>query len=327
MKQLTALAVLALFISTVMAQQRIPLIEEFSSSTCPPCKTFNDETLTPFLQNASNAGKYTIVNYRMYWPGTGDPYNTAEATARKNAYGVSYAPDCFIDSLSHVGGPLSNFTAVFNSEYAKAAKATITATHWITGASVATGKAKVRATITPTQTISGASLYVAVLEKLTTGNVATNGETQFHYVMMKMVPNASGRSLTLSAGTPVTITDSASLAGTHIEQMSDLAVAVWVQISATREVLQSAWATVGTAVEYRPVSNAAQSVPHIRNMTVYNAKNTVISVYDLSGRQIAAISSAASAVDLAKIGLSNKCLFVRISANNGTSSHMVNNVR
>lgn len=192
MKKLTAVVIALCFIS-ITAQQRIPLIEEFSSSTCPPCKTFNDSTFKPFLKNASLAGKYTVVNYRMYWPGTGDPYNTAEGNSRKTVYGVGFVPDCY-------------------------------------------------------------------------------------------------------------------------------AVVVWVQISGTREVLQSAWSTVTTAVECRPVFNAAQAVPHIRNMTAYNVKNASISVHDLSGRQVAMIQPATSTFDLSKAGLSKGCYVVRIAGNKAVFS-------
>lgn len=97
MKRLLSLIVLAGCISQVSGQERIPLFEEFSSSTCPPCKTFNDGVFKPFLNTESYQGKYTVVNYRADWPGNGDPYYTKEAGARISYYKVNGVPMCFLN--------------------------------------------------------------------------------------------------------------------------------------------------------------------------------------------------------------------------------------
>jgi hypothetical protein len=315
MKRLLPLLVLAGCITQVFGQQRIPLIEEFSSSTCPPCKTFNDGVFTPFLNTANLQGKYTVVNYRANWPGDGDPYYTAEANTRINYYSVNGVPTCLLDGKTASTGSLSTFTSGFTTEAAKAAKATMTAQYTITGTTVAAGKVKATITVTPTATVSNAYLYIAVVEKKTTKNASTNGEKEFHYVMMKMVPNASGKAITLTANTPVTVIDSASLSGTHIEEMTDLEVIAWVQITGTKEILQSAQATDGTPVINRCLLNgcsSGKSLTMIRNSSVLNAKNAQIAVHDLSGREIVKARSMTETYSLAALQLPRGCYILKV---------------
>ena len=315
MKRFISAIAIVSCLGQVFGQQRIPLIEEFSSSTCPPCKTFNDGVFTPFLNTASLQGKYTVVNYRANWPGNGDPYYTAEANTRINYYSVNAVPTCLLDGKTASTGSLSGFTSGFNTEAAKAAKAAMTAQYTITGATVAAGKVKATITVTPTAAVSNAYLFIALVEKLTTKNASTNGEKEFHYVMMKMIPNASGKLLTLTANTPVTVTDSASLSGTKIEEMTDLEVVAWVQISGTKEILQSALATDGTPVINRCLLNgcsSGKSVTMIRNNSVQNAKNAQISVHDLSGREIVKARSTSETYTLGTLHLPRGCYILKV---------------
>lgn len=192
----------------------------------------------------------------------------------------------------------------------------MTAQYSITGTTVATGKVKATVTVTSTTSISNAYLYIAVVEKLTTKNVSTNGEKEFHYVMMKMIPNASGKAITLTANTPVTITDSTSLSGTHIEEMTDLEVVSWVQISGTKEILQSALATEGLS----PVINhcllngcsSGKSLTMIRNNSVLNAKNAQIAIHDLSGREIVKARSTTETFTLTALRLPRGCYILKV---------------
>jgi hypothetical protein len=85
---------------------------------------------------------------------------------------------------------------------------------------------------------------VAVVENRTTGNVGNNGETQFYYVMMKMLPDANGTTITsFSTSTPISYKFRQDMSATNVEQMTDLSVLVFVQNNSTKEVLQSTWST------------------------------------------------------------------------------------
>jgi hypothetical protein len=293
---------------TVVAQTRIPLIEEFSSSTCPPCATFNSTIFTPFLTDAANAGKFTCVNYRMNWPGNGDPYYTAEGGTRKTLYSVRGVPEGVIDGDTLLDADyqsLSAFKAKFSKAAAKTAKATIVAVHQITGETPATGNVSATVTVTTTQDISNGYLFIALCEKKTTKNASTNGEKEFHHVMMKMVPNASGTAVTLKANTPVTVQKTTSLTGTHIEEMTDLEVVVWVQVSGTKEILQSAWSiAVTTPVaggDIKHINTPSHCVSYIAaagTIRITKAYGSTVKVYNCAGREVFRTEVTSSVADI-----------------------------
>jgi hypothetical protein len=89
------------------------------------------------------------------------------------------------------------------------------------------------------------SYHIVVIENQTTQNTGTNGETFFNNVMMNMYPTETGTSVTsLQAGSPININVNVPMAGTNVEQMSDLKVVIFVQDNVTKEILQSAWMDV-----------------------------------------------------------------------------------
>ncbi|MBQ2852345.1 MAG: hypothetical protein IJE76_03025, partial [Bacteroidales bacterium] len=48
--------------------------------------------------------------------------------------------------------------------------------------------------------MSGVNAYISINEKTTTGNVGTNGETEFHHILMKMLEDGNGNPLELNIG-------------------------------------------------------------------------------------------------------------------------------
>jgi hypothetical protein len=67
----------------------------------------------------------------------------------------------------------------------------------------------------------------------------SNGETSFEHVMMKMVPDAEGTTANLVDRVPFTITETVDLAGTHIEEFTDLIVGIFIQDPSSKQVFQS----------------------------------------------------------------------------------------
>ena len=112
----------------------------------------------------------------------------------------------------------------------------IAATHTLSGTVM-----NVTASILPFANMSNMRVHVIVFEYITTGNHATNGETEFHHVMMKMMPDAFGTTVNFSDRVPYTLTLSADLAGTNVEEYTDLGVLVIVQDFTTKEIYQSAY--------------------------------------------------------------------------------------
>ncbi len=213
--------------------QRKVLYEQFTSSTCGPCANFNTNYFnTGFLQ--SNTGKYTLIKYQMNWPGSGDPYYTAEGGTRRAYYGVNGVPTLFIDGEEGTHFSTSELQNDLDRHHAVPGVVNLQAYYTVTSSN------EVKVKVIGTPYISGQfTLHIAVVEKTTTGNASSNGETEFHNVMMKMVPDANGTSINATDGTTFTERKEASLNGTNIEEYSDLQVVVFIQDDTNKMVLQS----------------------------------------------------------------------------------------
>ena len=222
---------------------RIPMIEHFSSSTCGPCVSVNTTMLT-FCNN--NAGRFTYTKYQMSWPGNGDPYYTAEGGTRRNYYGVNAVPQCFLD------GQDQGYAAVQQGVFDQYAN--IPAFMDIRGSFTVDGNViNVKVDVMPYIDVN-ALLFVSVNEKTTHNNVGTNGETSFHHVFMKMLTSASGDPVDFVATELQHLEFTQDLSGTHVEEMSDLEVSIWVQY-VTHEMFNSHFSYEYTDMHPYPVEN------------------------------------------------------------------------
>ena len=213
--------------------QHIVLYEEFTSSTCNPCYYFNTYYFNEAYFNY-NQGKFNLIKYQMNWPGSGDIYYTAEGGIRRDFYGVNAVPTLFIDGEEGDYSTASEMQQDLDEHYALPGTFDIEAYYTITTSN------EIKVKVTGTPFISGQyKMYIAVVEKETTGNVGSNGEDKFFNVMMKMVPHANGVSINVTDGTSFTEKHSASLNGTNIEEYSDLEIVVFIQDENNKFVYQS----------------------------------------------------------------------------------------
>jgi len=277
------------------AVQRIPLYETFTSSTCGPCVAGNVNLESIF---AGNPNKYTSIKYQMDWPGSGDPYYTAEGGTRKSYYSVNSVPRLEID-----GGWDQNASSVtqqvFDDHYIIPSFTDLTVTYSVAGQTV-----NVDAVIDPVENISSNNLvlHIAIFEYETENNTGSNGETEFSHVMKKMLPNANGNSITsIQANIQQTINQNYTFNGSYVlppngqspvnhsaehtvEEFTDLGVAVWIQDNSTKEVLQSATGTLITGINNlneqllsakiypNPTSNNAAIAYYLKNKGDVNIK-------------------------------------------------------
>ncbi len=215
--------------------QRMPLFEEFTSSTCGPCASFNSQ-FEPWCQQHDDIA---IIKYQMNWPGSGDIYYTEEGGTRRYYYGVSGVP-AFSGDGNLYSASMGNVNSFYNSSIAHGAMMEIEGSHEINN-KVVSGSV----TINPFVSVEGVTLHVVVVEKETTGNVGSNGETVFKQVMMKMIPNAEGTTINIEDGTPFVFDYEQDLSNTHVEEYDDLEVVLFVQYNPTKEIMQSAISTEG----------------------------------------------------------------------------------
>lgn len=234
-------------LATAQTTDRLPLVEGFTSNTCPPCASFN-ASYSPVLNanapNEENNPGVAVVKYQMDWPSPGtDPSNNDDADARRSFYQVSGIPDWFIDA-----GSISGNQAEIDASKNNPAEIEITAAYTITGTTI-----DVEVELNPLVNLgAGARLFIALTNKEYTYTGGTNGETTFQHVFRKMMPAAGGIFLSpLNAGTPVTKTESYTFTvGTPSQTdynlwNTDVEVVVWVQKTTNKEVFNAAIAQEG----------------------------------------------------------------------------------
>ena len=224
--------------------QRIPMIEHFSSSTCPPCVGVNN-TMNNFCNN--NPGRYTYTKYQMNWPGNGDPYYTAEGGVRSTYYGVSGVPDIYLDGVGTNNSAVNQNT--FNQHADQPGYFDVRGSFTVEGNTI-----HILADVMP-YFDTEARVFVSVNEKVTTGNVGTNGETSFHHVFMKMMPNGQGSPIAFTATELQRLEFTQNMGATFVEEMSDLEVSIWVQNYGSKYVYNSHFAYEYTDVHPYPVEN------------------------------------------------------------------------
>lgn len=235
-KSISALLVIPIFLMAMTTySQTFPkkgLYEMFTSSTCDPCVAANSN-LDYILGN--NPGEYSLIKYQMNWPTGGDPYYTEQGGVRRNYYGVVSVPDLFVNSVNEDPSTLTQ--ADFDQYASQTCNLDIDVTSSIDVAGLIT----VNATINPTANFpAGLIAHVVVVEKTTVGNYKWNGETEFHNVMMAMLPGTDGTTLgALTSGTAVTLNQTCDMDTTFMEEPTDLAVIVFVQNDNNKEVYQS----------------------------------------------------------------------------------------
>ena len=224
--------------------QRIPMIEHFSSSTCPPCVNVNYAMAN---LTAANPGKYTYTKYPCYWPGSGDPYCNDDTRTRVAFYACNAAPQTFLDGIDQ--GFTSVTQGALDEHYATPAFADVRGAFNVQGNTI-----NVTADFMSYFNMSGINAYISINEKTTTGNVGTNGETEFHHILMKMLEDGNGNPLELNIGEYKRFEYSFDMSSTFVEEMNDLEVSLWIQDPVSREIFNSRFAYEYTEHCY-PVQN------------------------------------------------------------------------
>ncbi|HMK06751.1 MAG TPA: T9SS type A sorting domain-containing protein [Flavobacterium sp.] len=261
---------------------RFPLYEKFSSSTCAPCASFNGTYFNPFY--TTNHDDFALINYQVNWPGAGDPYYTAEVGTRVAYYGVSGAPTLFVDAKDG-----TNFDAALLAS--DLAFAETNPAYFLLNARKELSFDTMNIEVDVTPFLTGTyKVQVAVIEKITTGNIATNGETQFKNVMMKMVPDAGGTIINCVHDVAIpTITLQADLSAVNnIEDLGDLAVVVFIQSTSGKSVMQAAYASELLANNQFESASKIKLYPNPSTGIVRISTETPVDVVisDISGKMV-----------------------------------------
>ena len=228
---------------------KVPMIEHFSSSTCGYCVEPN-KIIKQVL--ADNPGKYTYTKYPTKFPGMGDPYTTEEVKNRVNYYQVKGAPEFYLDGIWKAYEIVSpdDIDSIFGSNTFLDVRGAFT----VEGNTI-----NIIADFMSYIKIDSVRAFISINEKTTTENVATNGETEFHHIMMKMLADDKGNPINLKAGEYKRLEFSYNMDSTFMEDINDLEVALWLQNHETHEIYNSRYAYEYTEHCY-PVQNLTLNV-------------------------------------------------------------------
>ena len=139
---------------------------------------------------------------------------------------------------------------------------------------------------------AGLSLVIGVLEKVTTGNVGSNGETEFHNVLMKFLPDANGISLpAFDAKGTYSFSETFDMTTTFMEEADDLAIIVIVQDNSDKSIIQTEMlleVPVGGAVGTDIVENNINIYPNPATdfLQISNITNAQIEIYNIYGQKV-----------------------------------------
>ncbi len=273
--------------------QKKVLHEVFASSSCGGCAIYDhfvDEVIN------KNLDKTTLIKYQVNWPAPGDPYHTEEVEERVSYYGVIASPSLLADGQFR--------DVVYRQKYldvSASAPAFLKIDNGLLNYDFDTKNLTANLDIIGLSNVSGNLVaQMAVVEKKTTGNVTTNGETEFYNVMMKFMNSTNGNPLSnFAARDTQHLSVTTNLDSTYIEEISDIRVVVWVQDNNTKEVLQSEYIDltqedmIDVAIEkLETVNTACGGLPSDGEIKIIVANKGIVDVsnfdvnYLLNGEQV-----------------------------------------
>jgi len=241
MKKILLSLSVSLLVGTAFSQQRMVLTESFSQASCGPCASQN-----PALEAlmAANPTKVVAVKYQVSWPGV-DPMNAQNPTdvsARQGTYyAISGVPDRVMD-----GTNMDVTQAAIDARYAVPSPVNMTVSH-VVNSTTNTVNIVVTVTAPAVWNPSNTVMQLAMIERNITFTSApgSNGETEFHNVMRKMLPSPTGTAVVASnfnaANGTQTFTFSGITIPTYIYNPNEIGFVAWVQNNTTKEVYQAGY--------------------------------------------------------------------------------------
>jgi hypothetical protein len=224
--------------------QRLVVVEEFTSSTCPPCAP-----ATPIVNRYTELEDGVIsVRYHMNFPnGGGDPLYLSVCDQRMfTYYGNNSIPYARINGVdAHNPGPTgeADFAASIDRFKGLTSPIQITIDHDQSDLN----DTKFKVTVLSNEALNNATLHVFVVNRqIEMPNLSLllqnrhNGETEFRDVIMHMLPDANGTAISLEAeGTQEFNFDYSR--GTDAEAWPEgqTYITAFIQSNLSREVLQA----------------------------------------------------------------------------------------
>jgi len=337
----------ATFLYASATTNRQGLIEEFSSSTCPPCASFNS-TFDPLCVTmaVNTAGTdINVIKYQMNWPSPGNDrsYNS-DGSTRRTFYGVSGIPDHFVNGLT---SQISDLATQLTSSKALKSFIDMSVNYTV---DTTRNKMGVIVTVTPHFTKSGSyTVHTVVMDKYYENTTNTTGQLKYYHIMRKCLPSGSGHSVSAWAdGVPQTFVDTgiAFTSGNYTLGTSSYPtqgdnkfwnnlyagseVVCFVQDNATKSVMQSVWSlpaglmSVSTLAKVDGISVYPNPTKDAANLkfNLQEEGNVSVSVMDYTGKMLTEVVNENMTAGVKNVNINTKGMapgnyIIMISANGG----------
>ncbi len=247
MKLFTSLLILLLFCSFSLNSQfvRKVVVEEATNASCGPCASQNP-IFKKWLDN--HLDRVIPIVYHAWWPGSKDPmylYDTLMNQNRIRYYGINSVPTGRVNgkiapsSGSYYAGAVADTVALNNQLNSESFYSTISISFADFNVDKMSGQGSVKLNAFSIKPISNLFLRIAICEEHHYyANAGSNGEKDFLWVARKMLPNASGTSISLNANETKTFEFSFNIDTSFTD---DLYAVAFIQDDKTKEILQGAW--------------------------------------------------------------------------------------
>jgi hypothetical protein len=226
----------------IVEKNRLVLVENFTNNS--KTETVNHNTIFRNLSSYLSPSEYVPLEYHIVPAGFGsdaiNDLNKADNNARAAFYGITQNVTGTQDGL--LMGMFNNIPAAtnlkqsFEDEFNLRSLRSSPLQLDIVTSNTAGGQYKVDVTIIPQEDILSnepIALYVALVEKVLDDPefAGANGETQYHYVLRRMLPNAAGKRLTfpLVTGIPVVFSDTITITDNLFTDVNEMAIVAFVQ--------------------------------------------------------------------------------------------------
>lgn len=240
-KIFTVISLMAIGAVVFAQSPRMVLVEHFTQASCGPCASINPQ-VQPIID--ANAHRTASIKYQTSWPGF-DPmheHNALDVNNRVAYYGVRAVPNSVMDGE----GPGPSTTVIsesnINSRTVNMSPFELNLNHSI---AKRFGGVSIDLDITASQDYAGGDLvaHVVIVEKeiAFTSPPGSNGETVFHSVMKKMLPNGNGTDIKDSWVAGETLNLSLSWDFENVYRMDEISVVAFIQDNSGREIIQAAY--------------------------------------------------------------------------------------
>ncbi len=247
---------ISLFTATSFAQRNV-LIEQFTNSGCPPCAG-NTPIVAAYVND--NLDHVLMLAYHTSFPYLDSMYheNAAQSDARVTYYNVQGVPRSVVDGNYFSGSLLPSPATIVDPRAAIAPRYSISFISSSLSGNDVTAQIVFQSadTLNENETLK-AMVVVAeknVLKSSYLASPGNNSETEYPWVVRKMLPDENGTAL---INTILNGTDTITLSWTadNFKDLNEMRIVAFVQNTTTQEIYQSEISTPSVANGVTEITN------------------------------------------------------------------------